>query len=71
MYYKEWERNPYSTVQSVPNPNLQNEWEPQSLSSREMGGTPLQKPKMINNKQVFIIGNGESRIGFDLEKLRD
>ena len=26
---------------------------------------------MINNKQVFIIGNGESRIGFDLEKLRD
>jgi hypothetical protein len=36
-----------------------------------MGGTPLQKPKMINNKQVFIIGNGESRIGFDLEKLRD
>ena len=26
---------------------------------------------MINNKQVFIIGNGESRIGFDLEQLRD
>ena len=26
---------------------------------------------MINNKQVFIIGNGESRTGFDLEQLRD
>ena len=36
-----------------------------------MGGTPPQKPKVINNKQVFIIGNGESRIGFDLEQLRD
>ena len=32
---------------------------------------PPQKPKVINNKQVFIIGNGESRIGFDLEQLRD
>ena len=30
----------------------------------------LQKPKMINSKQVFIIGNGESRIDFDLERLR-
>ena len=71
MYYKEWERSPYSTVQSVMNLNSQNEWEPQPLSSKAKGGTPLQKPKMINNKQVFIIGNGESRIGFDLEKLRD
>ena len=64
-------REPWSTVQSVMNLNSQSEWEPQTLSSREKVGTPLQKPKMINNKQVFIIGNGESRIGFDLEKLRD
>ena len=34
-------------------------------------GTPLQKPKVINNKTAFIIGNGESRIGFDLEELRN
>lgn len=64
-------REPWSTVQSVMNLNSQSEWEPQTLSSREKDGTPLQKPKMINNKQVFIIGNGESRIGFDLEQLRD
>ena len=70
MYYKEWERNPYSTAQSAMNLNSQNELEPQALSSREMGGMHLQKPKMINSKQVFIIGNGESRIDFDLERLR-
>ena len=71
MYYKDLERSPYSTVQNVTNLNSQNEWEPQTSSSRVTVGTPHQKPKMINNKQVFIIGNGESRIGFDLEKLRD
>ena len=71
MYYKEWERNLYSTVHNVMNLNSQNEWEPQTSSSRVTAGTPHQKPKMINNKQVFIIGNGESRIGFDLEQLRD
>ena len=38
---------------------------------KERVGMHPQKPKMINNKQVFIIGNGESRIGFDLEQLRD
>jgi hypothetical protein len=27
------------------------------LSSKEKGGTPLQKPKMINSKQVFIIAS--------------
>ena len=52
------------------NLNSQNEWEPQASSSRVTAGTHLQKPKMINNKQVFIIGNGESRIDFDLERLR-
>ena len=71
MYYKEPERSPYSTVQSVTGPLSENSLESQVSSSREKVGTPLQKPKMINNKQVFIIGNGESRIGFDLEKLRD
>jgi len=71
MYYNEWERSHYSTVPNVMNLNSQNEWEPQASSSRVTVGTHLQKPKMINNKQVFIIGNGESRIGFDLEKLRD
>ena len=71
MYYKEWERSPYSTAHNVTNLNSQSEWEPQTSSSKEKVGTPLQKPKMINNKQVFIIGNGESRIGFDLEQLRD
>ena len=70
MYYKEWERSHYSTAQSAMNLNSQNEWEPQASSSREMGGMHLQKPKMINSKQVFIIGNGESRIDFDLERLR-
>ncbi len=64
-------REPWSTVQSVTNLNSQNEWEPQTSSSRVGAGLHLQKPKVINNKQVFIIGNGESRIGFDLEQLRD
>ena len=71
MYYKEWERNLYSTVHNVTNLNSQNEWELQTSSSRVTAGMRPQKPKMINNKQVFIIGNGESRIGFDLEQLRD
>ena len=67
MYYKEWERSHYSTVPNVMNLNSQNEWERQALSSKVKVGTPRQKPKMINSKQVFIIGNGESRIDFDLE----
>ena len=71
MYYKEWERNLYSTAQNVTNLGSEGNWESQPLSLKVKDGTPLQKPKMINNKQVFIIGNGESRIGFDLEKLKD
>ena len=71
MYYKEWERSHYSTVPNVMNLSSDGSWESHPSSSKVKGGTPLQKPKMINNKQVFIIGNGESRIGFDLEKLRD
>ena len=70
MYFKEEERT-YSTVPSVTNLHSEGSLESQVSSSRERVGTPLQKPKVINNKQVFIIGNGESRIGFDLEKLRD
>ena len=69
MYYKEWERSPYSTVQNVTILNSQNEWESQTLSSREKVGTPPQKLKKINNKQVFIIGNGESRQEIDLAEL--
>ena len=46
-------------------------WESHLSSSKVKGGTPLQKSKVINSKTVFIIGNGESRIGFDLEELRD
>ena len=71
MYYKDYTTRDWSIAQSVTNLNSDNEWESQLLYSKEKGGTPLQKPKMINNKQVFIIGNGESRIGFDLEQLRD
>ena len=69
MYYKEWERSHYSTVQSVMNLNSQNEWEPQASSLKVTAGTPLQNKIMINNKQVFIIGNGESRQGIDLAEL--
>ena len=69
MYYKEWERSPYSTVQNVMNLNSQNEWEPQASFSRGTVGTPLQNKIMINNKQVFIIGNGESRREIDLAEL--
>ena len=71
MYYKESTRNHYSTVHNVTNLNSQNEWEPQTFILKGDGWYAPQKPKMINNKQVFIIGNGESRIGFDLEQLRD
>ncbi len=70
MYYKEPERSPYSTAPNVIDLASENSLESQVSSSRERVGTPLQKRIMINNKQVFIIGNGESRIGFDLEKLR-
>ncbi|MCS5653505.1 MAG: hypothetical protein NZ825_12775 [Candidatus Marinimicrobia bacterium] len=71
MYYKDYTTRDWSIAQSVTNLNSDNEWESQLLYSKEKGGMPPQKPKMINNKQVFIIGNGESRIGFDLEQLRD
>ena len=71
MYYKDYTTRDWSIAQSVTNLNSQNEWEPQTSSSRVTVGTHLQNPKMINNKQVFIIGNGESRIGLDLEQLRD
>ena len=71
MYYKESTTDHWSTVQNVTNLNSQNEWESQLSYSKEMDGTPPQKPIMINRKRVFIIGNGESRIGFDLEELKD
>ena len=70
MSYKESMTSDWSIAQSVMNLSSEGSWESQPSSSRVMGGMPLQKPKMINNKQVFIIGNGESRIGFDLERLR-
>ena len=69
MYYKDSTREPWSTVQSVMSLNSQNEWEPQTSSSKVTVGTPLQNKIMINNKQVFIIGNGESRRGIDLAEL--
>ena len=71
MSYKESTTSDWSTVQNVTNLSSEGNWESLPSFSKVMDGTPLQKPKMINNKQVFIIGNGESRIGFDLEKLRD
>ena len=71
MYYKESTRDHWSIAQNVTNLNSQGDWESQTSSSKVKGGTPLQKPKMINNKTVFIIGNGESRIGLDLEELKD
>ena len=71
MSYKESTSSDWSTAQSVMNLSSDGSWEPQPLSSKVKVGTPPQKPKVINNKQVFIIGNGESRIGFDLEELRD
>ena len=71
MYYKESTRDHWSIAQNVTNLNSQGDWESQTSSSKEKVGTPLQKPKMINNKTVFIIGNGESRIGLDLEELKD
>ena len=71
MYYKESTRDHWSTVQSVTNLNSQGDWDSQTSSSKVMVGMPPQKPIMINRKRVFIIGNGESRIGFDLEQLRD
>ena len=69
MYFKE-EGRTYSTVPNVTHLHSEGSLESRVLSSKEKGGTPLQKPKMINSKQVFIIGNGESRIDFDLERLR-
>ena len=71
MYYKESTRDHWSIAQNVMNLNSQGDWESQSSSSKVMDGTPPQKPIMINRKRVFIIGNGESRIGFDLEELKD
>ena len=69
MYFKE-EGRTYSTVPNVTHLHSEGSLESRVLSSKEKRGTPLQKPKMINSKQVFIIGNGESRIDFDLERLR-
>ena len=71
MYYKESTRDHWSIAQIVMNLNSQGDWESQSSSSKVMDGTPPQKPIMINRKRVFIIGNGESRIGLDLEELKD
>ena len=71
MSYKESTTSDWYTAQNVMNLSSEGNWEPQPSSSRERVGTHLQKPKMINNKTVFIIGNGESRIGLDLEELRD
>ena len=71
MSYKESTTSDWSTVQNVTNLSSEGNWESLPSSSRVKVGTPPQKPKVINNKQVFIIGNGESRIGFDLEELKD
>ena len=71
MSYKESTTSDWSTAQSVMNLSSDGSWESLPSSSKVMDGTPLQKPKVINNKTAFIIGNGESRIGFDLEELRD
>ena len=71
MSYKEATTSDWYTAQNVMNLSSEGNWGPQPSSSRERVGTHLQKPKMINNKTVFIIGNGESRIGLDLEELRD
>ena len=69
MYYKESTRDHWSTVQNVTHLNSQNEWEPLPLSSKVKVGTPPQNSIMINNKTVFIIGNGESRREIDLAEL--
>ena len=71
MYYKEWERTPYSTVPSVMNLNSQNEWEPLTLSSRGMDGiNQVQQMRRAKaNKRIFALGNGESRKGIDLTSL--
>ena len=71
MSYKELTRSDWYTAQNVMNLSSEGDWELQPLSSKEKVGMPPQKPIMINNKTVFIIGNGESRIGLDLEELKD
>ena len=71
MSYKESTTSDWSTAQNVTNLSSEGNWEALPLSSKVKVGTPPQKPKVINSKTVFIIGNGESRIGLDLEELRD
>ena len=69
MYYKESTTDHWSTVQNVTNLNSQGDWESQLSSSKVKVGTPPQNQIMINNKTVFIIGNGESRQRIDLAEL--
>ena len=69
MSFRESTRMPWSTVQSVMNLDSESRLEFQTLSSKVRDGMPLQKRIMINNKRVFVIGNGESRRDIDLAEV--